>query len=394
MDRILSSHFTTGPGEQFAHQCSVQGATNPRACVPEYRGRLQPYAIYVPAGKTPPGGWGMTLQLHSLATNYNQYLNSRNERQFALRRVPSIVITPEARGPDQFYGGLGEADVFEVWAAVAHLYKLNPDYADITGYSMGGFGTFDIGAQFPDLFARAQPTVGEETNNSVLGSFRNLPVEMWNVDGDELVGAQQFEATAVELENLGYRVILHAHLPCASTGSPMCSPVLPNHLELAINDWFKPAAAFLGTALVPRNPAHVTFVVDNARYATKYGIVANHAYWVSQLEARSPGSLGTFDAFSHGFGLGDPKASGVKTRAGELVGGHLGPIRYTDSTQTWGAQPHTAKRDTISITATNIAKATINIPRADVNCHVKLIVRTDGPIAISLPACHLLVTAK
>jgi hypothetical protein len=394
MDRILSSHFTTGPGEQFAHQCGVQGAAKPSACVPEYRGRLQPYAIYVPAGKTPPGGWGMTLLLHSLSADYNQYLGTRNLRQFALRRVHSIVITPEARGPDQFYEGLGEADVFEVWAAVAHLYKLNPDYADITGYSMGGFGTFDVGAQFPDLFARAQPTVGEETDNGVLASFRNLPVDMWNVYGDELVGAQAFEPTATELENLGYRVVLHAHLPCASTGSPQCSPVFPNHLELAVNDWFRPAAAFLGTAMVPRNPPHVTFVVDTRRDSPKYGIVADHAYWVSGVKPRKPGSLGTFDAFSHGFGMGNPKASGVKTAPGELVGGHLGPIHYTAQTQTWGPTPQAAKRDSISITATNIAKAVINVPRAQVNCHVKLIVRTDGPIAISLPACHLLVTAK
>jgi len=228
----------------------------------------------------------------------------------------------------------------------------------------------------------------------VLPSFRNLPVEMWNVYGDELVGAQQFEPTASKLEKLGYRVILHAHAPCASTGSPHCSPVIPNHLELAINDWFKPAAAFLGTARVPRNPPHVTLVVDKARDSAKYGVVANHAYWVSALKARNPGSLATFDAFSHGFGLGDPKASGVKTTLGALVGGHLGPIHYTNQTQTWGATPHAAKRDSISITASNIARATINIPRAHVNCHVKLLVRTNGPIAISLPACHLLVTAK
>jgi C-terminal binding-module, SLH-like, of glucodextranase len=394
IDRILSSHFQTGQGEQFANQCGIQGASNPRSCVPEYQGRLQPYAIYVPRAKTPPGGWGMTLLLHSLSANYNQYLSTRNQSQFALRRVRSIVITPEARGPDQFYEGLGESDVFEVWSAVAHHYKLNPDYADITGYSMGGFGTFDIGAQFPDLFARAQPTVGEETNNNVLPSFRNLPVEMWNVYGDELVGAQQFEPTATKLQNLGYRVILHAHLPCASTGSPKCSPVLPNHLELAVNDWYKPAATFLGSARVPRNPLHVTFVVDKARDTPKYGIVANHAYWVSGLKARKPGSLGTFDALSHGFGLGVPKPSGVKTSPGVLSGGHLGPIHFTDQTQTWGPAPHAPTADTISITATNIAKATINVPRAHVNCHVKLLVRTDGPIAIALPACHLLVTAK
>ena len=117
----------------------------------------------------------MTLLLHSLSANYNQYMATRNQSEFADRQVPSIVITPEARGPDQFYEGLGEADVFEVWADVARLYKLDPAYTELTGYSMGGIGTYDVGAQFPDLFARAQPTVGDESDTNVLASFRNLP---------------------------------------------------------------------------------------------------------------------------------------------------------------------------------------------------------------------------
>ncbi|HZU61397.1 MAG TPA: glucodextranase DOMON-like domain-containing protein [Solirubrobacteraceae bacterium] len=391
MDRIMSSHFQVGQGEQFANQCGLQGASKPKTCRPEYLGRLQPYAIYVPRGPRPRGGWGLTLLLHSLSANYNQYTGSRNQRQFALRAVRSIVITPEARGPDQFYEGLGEADVFEAWADVAHLYRLNPDYADLTGYSMGGIGTFDIGAQFPDLFARAQPTVGDESNNNVLGSFRNLPVLMWNVHGDELVGDQDFLPTAQKLEQLGYRVTLHAHLPCVTTLSPLCSPALMDHLELAINDWFLPAARFLGHALVPRNPPHVTFVVDGARDSRRYGIVANHAYWVSGLKVRRSGSLGTFDAISQGFGLADPKPSGVKSGSGALVGGHLGPIHYTSQTQTWGPAKHVPRRDRIEITASNIAQAVIDVSRAHVSCQVKLVIHTDGPITIRLPGCRRVV---
>ena len=75
--------------------------------------------------------------------------------------------------------------------------------------------------------------------------------------------------------------------PARATGSSHCSPILPNHLELAINDWFKPAADFLGSALVDRNPPHVTYVVDPARDSRKYGVVANHAYWVSGLKVRT-----------------------------------------------------------------------------------------------------------
>src|SRR5205085_1480353 len=83
--------------------------------------------------------------LHSLSTNYNQYMATNNQSQFANRAVPSLVMTPEARGPDQFYKCLGEADVFEVWADVASRYPLHPAYADIAGHSMGGIGTLADG---------------------------------------------------------------------------------------------------------------------------------------------------------------------------------------------------------------------------------------------------------
>jgi hypothetical protein len=387
-DRILPSHYETAQGADFSSECGLQGASNPSSCVPEYTGQLQPYAIYVPAGRTPSGGWGMTLLLHSLSANYNQYSGTHNQSQFANRPVPSIVITPEARGPDQFYEGLGEADVFEVWAQVAQLYKLNAAYSDITGYSMGGFGTFDMGAQFPDLFARAQPTVGEETDTNVLPSFRNLPLLMWNTAGDELVGPQDYVPTFDKLSGLGYRVELHVHQPCAN---PQCSALFPAHLELAINDQFAPAAAFLGSATVEHNPPDVTYVVDPARDATKYGVVANHAYWVSDLTARDTSSEGQIDAVSHGTGVGDPTASGVQNGTGALTGGNLGTIYYLSQTQTWGPTPSAPKSDSLDIDANNIATASIDLQRAGLDCGAAVNVTTDGPITVTLTGCNRVI---
>src|SRR3712207_3796323 len=132
-------------------------------------------------------GYGMTLLMHSLSANYNQYSGGRNQRQFGERGDGSIVVTPEARGPDENYENYGAADVFEVWADVARHYKLDPAWSVATGYSMGGVGTLKLGSQFPDLFARGQPTVGFEINTAVLASLRNVPILMWNNHGDELV---------------------------------------------------------------------------------------------------------------------------------------------------------------------------------------------------------------
>ncbi len=395
IDRILASHFEPAQGANFSHECGLTGAGTPTSCVPEYDGRLQPYAIYVPPAAPPGGGYGLTLLLHSLSANYNQYLGTRNQAQFGERKSPSIVITPEARGPDQEYEGLGAADVFEVWADVAHRYRLNPRYTDITGYSMGGIGTFKLAAQFPDLFARAQPTVGDEANNDVLASLRNIPVLMWNNSGDELVNVTDYTKTGSRLASLGYRYELDVFVPCPTTTAPQkCSPLFPDHLELAINDWYAPAAAFLGSAQVDPNPAHVTYVLDAARDRPGFGIVASHAYWVSGLMLRSKSHTGQngdpegeIDAVSHGFGVGDPKASALKTGAGTLRGGYLGPIAYTSFAKTWGPTPSASRSDAIEVTLTNIATAAIDVTRAGVDCQVKLRVVSDGPAAVKLLGC-------
>ncbi len=397
IDRILPSHFEPSQGADFSHECGFQGASAPGTCVPEYRGQLQPYAIYIPSGRQPMNGYGTTLLLHSLSANYNQYSGSRNQEQFGERAEPSVIITPEARGPDQFYRGLGAADVFEAWADVARHYRLDPAHTDITGYSMGGMGTFQLGTQFPDLFARAQPTVGFGTNNDVLPSLRNLPVLMWNNAADELVNPALYEQNASTLAKLGYRYTLDVFQPCAN---PNCSPLFPNHLELAVNDQYAPAAAFLGTATVHPNPPHVTYVVDTAWNRPELGLVADHAYWFSGLTLRDSlrtGSTGDpegkIDGLSRGFGLGDPAAIAAQPSTGTLTGGNLGPLLFGQTGTSWGPTPPAVRGDEIDITATNIATASVDVQRAHVDCNVTLHITTDGPITVNLPGCHRAVHA-
>jgi predicted esterase len=330
--------------------------------------------------------------MHSLSANYNQYYGSRNQSEFGERAVPSIVITPESRGPDEDYENYGAADVFDVWSDVARRYKLNPGVTDATGYSMGGLGTLKLGSQFPDLFARAQPTVGFETNNDVLASLRNVPVLMWNNHGDELANEALFNATAAKLDSLGYRYELDAYRPCAN---PACSALFPNHLQLAVNDQFAPAADFLGTATVDPNPAHVTYVLDTALNHSKIGLAGDHAYWVSGLKLRDPSKTGAtgdptgqIDAFSHGAGASDPAAAATQPGAGQLTGGNLGTIEFTSLTKTWGPPTPGPRADAIDVNATNLANATIDVKRASVDCSVKLNITSDGPIDIALAGCN------
>jgi hypothetical protein len=396
MDRIFSSHFQfdshdgagLGQGVDFAQGCS---ATSPNPCPPEYKGQLQPYAIYIPA-VMPAAGYGMTMLPHSLSASYNQYYGSHNQSQFGDRG--SLVITTEDHGPDGWYYGAGAADPFEAWADAAQYYPLDPGFTAIGGYSMGGYATYKFSTLFPDLFSRIQPTVGppavgiwipplpptggDQTNtNRQLASLRNIPALLWNSTGDELVPYAGAVTQASTFGSLGYRYEFDSFSPA-------------DHFLLTFNDQFAPGAAFLGNNKVDRNPAHVTYVVNPKMQEPAYGFVGDHAYWLSAIKVRDASGaapLGTIDVRSQGFGQGDPTPSGVVPGAGALTGGQLPAVGFASLSQTWGPAPATAVADVLDVKGQNVSDVTVNVERARVDCNVKVNVTSDVPLTVHLPVC-------
>jgi pimeloyl-ACP methyl ester carboxylesterase len=401
LNRILASHFESGQGTNYGSSCY----SGTFSC--QYTGRLQPYALYVPARKPAKAGYGMTLLLHANAANYNEFLGSKNASEFGDRGTGSVVATPEARDPGSSYIGIAAADVFEVWADVARHYRLDPTWRTIAGYSLGGLGTYKLAEQFPDLFSRAVAIVGspgtpvsQVPESDELASLRNIPIMVWDViPADELNPYSQ--ANVLALQKLGYR---YDYLQFPG-----------EHLTPSINDEYAPAAAFLGTTRVNPDPARVTYVygydtLDGLDRATgdfpSYGVVADHAYWLSGLRLRTIagtcragnttwgcGASASVDAVSGGFGVADPVASGPQPGAGVLTGGALFPtLPYLEVKQTWAAAPKAARTDSLTITATNVKAMTINVTRARVDCKVALHVTTDGPLAITLAGCGRTLT--
>lgn len=392
-DRILASHFSDGQGADYA----TGGCGKDTECIGEMRGQLQPYAIYVPSAITPAGGYGLTLLLHSLSANYNQFEGSNNQSQFATHGgAYSVVITPSGRGPDGWYYDHAGANTFETWADVAARYQLNPAFTDIAGYSMGGYGTYKFSSQFPDLFAKAQPTVGppalgiwngvtEPTGGEasltqlMLASVRNIPFLIWDQRADELVPIAGVKMQVKKFDELGYRYEFDEF-------------EVGDHLTLAINDEFAPAAAFLDGETVQPNPPHVTYTYNPTMDFPADGTSAGHAYWLYGIQLRNgSGSppLGTIDVRSEAFGVGDPPVNPTQIGKGLLNGTHgKAPIPFTSETKTWGPAPSAPASNTLDIRATNIAHVTIDGKRARVSCHPQLNVESDGPITVTIADCH------
>jgi pimeloyl-ACP methyl ester carboxylesterase len=377
MNRILASSHEFGQGMDPERVCFEIGGVNEGAdCVGRFVGQLQPYSIYVPDKPQPERGWGLTLLLHSLSANYNQYTASNNQSQLGDRGSGSLVVTPNARGPDGFYAGIAEADTFEVWADVARRYELDPRWVATSGYSMGGFGTFRLAARYPDLFGRAMATVGVPGSASdQLASLRNVPVMTWNATADELVNVAESEQMVADMTAAALRFV---HWRFESS----------DHLTLATNDEYGPAADFLGTARARRSPAHVTYVVDPSEDSRRADAVADHAYWLSGLRVRdSEAGTGTIDVHSHAFGVGVREVQAVEQAAGTLEGGAHGPMPYSERSEAWGPTPRTEKADRLEIEATNVARAVVDVKRARLSCDAELDVATDGPLRVRLAGC-------
>ena len=390
LNRILASRFEPKQGVDFNQECGSS-----EACQGELLGRLQPYALYVPE-KAPAGRrYGLQLLLHSLGANYNQFSGSRNQSQFGDRGRGHLVMTPAGRGPDGWYYDRAGADTFEVWADVARHYRLDPDVTSIAGYSMGGYGTYKLATQFPDLFARGQPTVGppglgvwlppsppspggdRSLTFRQLASLRHIPFLIWNASGDQLVPLPGPQRQAQGFDDLGYRYEFDVFSPA-------------DHFTLAIHDQYAPAARFLGDAAVKRDPARVTYVRNPTMDFPDAATTADHAYWLSAVALRAAegaAPLGSVDAVSGGIPEGDAPAGETQRGAGSLDGGNLGALAFTSQSRAWGEPPSKPRTDSLSVKARNVGTVTVHPDRARITCGAALTVDTDGPVRVVFAGC-------
>src|SRR3979409_744151 len=120
---------------------------------------------------------------------------------------------------------------------------------DVTGYSMGGGGTYRLASRYPDLCARAFPIGGPPTSAASFTALRNVPVVAWYGQNDELVGPEMSEQAFLGAQQAGVRDDHRIFTPAG-------------HITEGNNDEYGPAATFFGDHTVDRNPAHVTYVLD------------------------------------------------------------------------------------------------------------------------------------
>jgi hypothetical protein len=357
--RMYPSRLKLGDGQQVAF--------------PQELGQLQPYALHLPPSGATSHPHGLLLSIHSNGQHYWQYDGTGVMTELGDAR-DAVVLSPLGRGHDGWYVDSSEDDVFESWADVARHVRLDPDRVAISGYSMGGYATYRLGGLYPDLFGKAfsvvgppgkkiwlppmPPTDGIQTlSNLWLENTRNVPYLNFAQVTDELVPvvgpvAQNLGNPALGVrgfDQLGYRF----RFLLFEGGEHYTLAALGYH--------FPVAQEFLGTAAVDRDPAHVTFAYVPGSDNRAYGLVHDHAYWVSDVRladtSAGPGAKGVLDVRSQAFGVGDPVSTAEQTAG-------VQGLPYVEKGRTWGLVPKTPVANGAVVTGTNLRTATLQLDRA------------------------------
>lgn len=125
-----------------------------RTFVSETDGSAQYYAVNPARGGhfTMPAG---VISLHGAGVDAAGQAGSYAQKSWA------TIIAPTNRRPFGFdWEDWGRLDALEVMAHARQFYGWDPAQTYLTGHSMGGHGTWHLGAIFPDRFAAIGPSAG------------------------------------------------------------------------------------------------------------------------------------------------------------------------------------------------------------------------------------------
>jgi len=174
-------------------------------------GQLQPYAVFVPDRYRPSRAMPLVVSLHGLSSrvmmNLRQVLGyDRAEEEsanHAIRNFPdiedaaAIFVSPYGHR-NAMFRFMGESDVLRVIDEMQAAYNIDSRRIYLTGLSMGGIGTFDIGLHHADQFAALLSLAGTADLRRY-SEMREYPVYDWELALCDEYSASRYAENAVNL---------------------------------------------------------------------------------------------------------------------------------------------------------------------------------------------------
>jgi predicted peptidase len=176
----------------------LAGAAGPRADEPPRepgvyerwvttaRGEELRYTISIPVALPARGPLPLVVALHYAGVVTPFYGKTVLVRlvEPALRELGAIVVAPDCPGEDWMDPG-SEAMVLALLRHIRRVYDIDARRVLVTGYSMGGVGSWYLAAKHPDIFSAALPVAGVPPPGAVERIGR-VPLYVIHGRGDEV----------------------------------------------------------------------------------------------------------------------------------------------------------------------------------------------------------------
>ncbi len=143
--------------------------------------------------------------------------------------LPFIVISPQCSR--QSWWTLETVNLKALLDSVMAEYPVNPAQVYLTGLSMGGYGSWTLGAMYPEMFAAVAPVCGGGVHSQV-SALKNVPVWAFHGAEDDIVRPYHSEEMVTALQKVGgdVRLIIYPDLKHDSWTATYNNPEL--------YDWF------------------------------------------------------------------------------------------------------------------------------------------------------------
>jgi predicted peptidase len=122
------------------------------------QGSTYRYVVYVPSDWTAQKRWPVILFLHgSIERGDDGLAQSRVGLGHVVRehpdRYPAVIVMPQCRKDAAWDGDAMQAQALAALDASSAEFNGDPARTYLTGFSMGGYGTWSIAAKYPHRFA-------------------------------------------------------------------------------------------------------------------------------------------------------------------------------------------------------------------------------------------------
>lgn len=166
------------------------------------------YWLYTP--KNPVENMPLIVYLHGSSgkgDDLNILMNEDGFPQYLkngqLGDVPAYILIPQLPAEKRGWASVSQS-VYQLISETVSTYQIDSDNISLTGHSMGGTGTWNLAAQYPQMFARIAPLSGSARGQAAqLEALKEIPVWAFVGSDDTVILPEYSENAVSELNALG-----------------------------------------------------------------------------------------------------------------------------------------------------------------------------------------------